>query len=353
MSKKTNILPGFLVLVLIAAAAGYLYYKNIYLPQSDEQEKIIKTTAADAESLLVKKILLDPLLYIRKVDGQNEVMAKLPARYSTAQVKRVFEIFAGQRKNISVVCAEINNEKTSSITVSIRYNEEVISKIRLVRNTRPKIAVILDDWGYNRKGFEYLESIKYPLTAAVLPGLAYSRAAAETAHKNNKAVMLHLPMQPIKNLPREKRMILAAMSRGEVRYVVETLTGEIPFFTGVNNHQGSLVTEDVRIMDIVLEELKSRNLFFIDSLTTSKSIAYNEAKRLGVLTGKRTVFIDNQKQLEYNEKQIAELKKAAKNNGWAIGIGHDDVVTLKALEKEMPLLEAEGFEFVYAAELVF
>jgi polysaccharide deacetylase 2 family uncharacterized protein YibQ len=148
-------------------------------------------------------------------------------------------------------------------------------------------------------------------------------------------------------------MILAAMSRGEVKYVVDAVTGEIPFFTGVNNHEGSLVTADARIMDIVLNELKQRNLFFIDSLTNSKSTACGEAKRLGVLTGKRNVFIDNKKEFEYNEKQISELKKAAKKNGWAIGIGHDDIVTLQALEKNMPLIESEGFEFVYAAELVF
>lgn len=353
MSKKNNILPGLLVLLLIAAAAGYYYYKNVYLPLRAAQEITVKKAAAAAEELLLKKILLDPLLYISKVDGQNEVMARLPARFSTSQIKAIFEKFMPAGKGLSVECVEINNDKTNSITVEIKHNNEVISKIRLVRNNRPKIAVILDDWGYNKKSFPYLESIKYPFTVAVLPGLSYSRAAAEAAHANTKAVMLHLPMQPQKDLPREKRVILTAMSAGEVKYVVEQLTGEIPFFTGVNNHQGSLVTEDKRIMGIILSEFKSRNLFFVDSLTSADSIAYDEARRLGVPAGKRDVFIDNKKELEYNELQIEELKKLAKKRGYAVGIGHDDVVTLQALEKNMPLIEAEGFEFVYAAELVF
>jgi polysaccharide deacetylase 2 family uncharacterized protein YibQ len=352
MSKKSNILPALLVLALLAAGGGYYYYKYVYLPQQSAQEVTIKKIAAEAEDILLKKILLDPLLYIRKVEGQNEVMARLPARFGTAQVKAIFEGALGKEKNVVVECSEINNEKTKSITVDVKFNDETISKIRLVRNTRPKIAVILDDWGYSKKGLPYLESIKYPFTVAVLPGLSFSREAAETAHKNGKEVMLHLPMQPIKNLPRENRMILAAMSQGEVKYVVDTVTAEIPYFAGVNNHEGSLVTADARIMDIILNDLKQRNLFFIDSLTNGKSIAYSEAKRLGVLTGKRNVFIDNKKELEYNEQQISLLKKVAKKNGWAIGIGHDDSVTLQALEKNMPLLEEEGFEFVYAAELV-
>lgn len=352
MSKKSNIVPAILVLLLIGAAAAYLYYKNIYLPEEAAVGKVIEKTAAEAEAVLLSRVLLDPLLYISKNPAQNEFMARLPLRFSTAQVKGIFEDFAKGKNGISSECTEINAGKTAGINVFIKYKDETIVKIRLVRNSRPKIAVILDDWGYNKKGFSYLESIKYPLTAAVLPGLAYSKAAAETAHKNGKAVMLHLPMQPQKELPREKRMIMAAMSQGEVRHIVDFLTGEIPFFTGINNHQGSLVTEDRRIMGIILEEMRQRNLFFIDSLTSPKSIAYEEAKRLGVPAGKRSVFIDNQKELEYNEKQIDELKNTAKKRGYAIGIGHDDVVTLQALQKTMLLLEDEGFEFVYAVELV-
>jgi hypothetical protein len=352
MAKKNSIIPAMLVLLLLGAAAGYYYYKKIYLPREAALETEIKKTAADASAFLEKKVLLDPLLYINRVEGQNEIMAKLPARFTTAQVKKLFEDFAAGYKGISAECVEINSKNTAGITVQLKHKDDPVAKIRLVRNNRPKIAVILDDWGYNKKGLPFLESIKYPLTIAVLPGLPYSKKAAESAHANSKAVMLHLPMQPQKNLPREKRIILASMSAGEVKYILDTLAAEIPYFTGVNNHQGSLVTEDRRIMGIVLSDLKKRNLFFIDSLTSPKSIAFEEAKKTEVPAEERDVFIDNQKELAYNEKQIQELKSTAQKRGFAIGIGHDDPVTLQALEKNMPLLESEGFEFVYAVELV-
>jgi polysaccharide deacetylase 2 family uncharacterized protein YibQ len=353
MSKKSNILPALLVLALIAAAAGYFYYKNVYMPKIKAQEESIKNIAADAKKFLIRDILIDELLMLSADDARGEYMAKLPMRFSTSDIKKLFNDFAAAHKGASSECSEINNGGANTAVVSIIFNADTICKIRLVRNTKPKIAVILDDWGYSSKDFGFLESLKYPYSVSVLPGLAYSKKAAQEAYKNKKEILLHMPMEPKKKMPLEKLTVKINMSEGEVRGIVDRLTEEIPYSTGVNNHEGSLATEDPRIMKIVLNELKARRLFFIDSLTAPKSVARKTATELGVLANARDVFIDNTKEIEYTEKQINKLKAVARKKGWAIGIGHDNPVTLRALEKNMPLFEEEGFEFVYAAELVF
>ena len=164
--------------------------------------------------------------------------------------------------------------------------------------------------------------------------------------------MLHLPMEPKRKLPLEKETIMVSMSEGEIKFILDEIFSNIPFVIGVNNHQGSLATTDKRTMDIVMKILKEKNVFYIDSLTDSKSIAFKTAREINLLTNKRDVFIDNKKEIEYNEGQIGQLKKVAKKKGYAIGVGHDDPVTLQALQKNMPILEMEGYEFVYVTELL-
>jgi polysaccharide deacetylase 2 family uncharacterized protein YibQ len=159
-------------------------------------------------------------------------------------------------------------------------------------------------------------------------------------------------MQPEKKVPMEKITIMANMNKPQIVSIVDRQITEIPHFTGVNNHEGSLVTAKKEIITPVLEVLKDRNLFFIDSMTTPKTVAYKIAQELGMRWAKRDVFIDNKKEAAYNEEQINKLAKLAKSRGWAIGIGHDDPVTLATLSRMMPKLAEEGFEFVYPAELL-
>jgi len=127
---------------------------------------------------------------------------------------------------------------------------------------------------------------------------------------------------------------------------------KIPHLTGVNNHEGSLVTAKKDIITPVLEVLRDRNLFFIDSMTTPKTVAYKTAQELGMRWAKRDIFIDNKKEAAYIEAQLKQVAKLAKSRGWVIAIGHDDPVTIAALARVMPQLAEEGYEFVYPAELL-
>ncbi len=351
-NSNKNITPGILVILLIFSGLIYFYYKKIYIPEKQKIKEQNIIISQEARTFIIKNILIDENLIINENQKKNDIMAKLPIRFRPSDIKDYFEKFTSEHKNIKLNFTEINNKNIKQALVELLNDDELFFKARLVRNSKPKIAIILDDWGYNTENFDYLETINYPFAISILPAHPYSKNAALIANKNKKLVMLHLPMEPKRKLPIEKETIMVNMSESEIRFILNKIFSDIQFVAGVNNHQGSLATTDKRTMSIVMKILKEKNIFYIDSLTDSESVAFKTAREINLLTNKRDVFIDNKKEIEYNEGQLNQLKKVAKKKGYAIGIGHDDLVTLQVLQKNMPLLEAEGYEFVYVTELL-
>ena len=215
-----------------------------------------------------------------------------------------------------------------------------------------KIAIVIDDWGYNLNNLYLLDQIKYPFTASILPRLEYSKRVATELNRRGVQIILHLPMEPHEKFRLEKNTILTSMDEETIRNIIVQDLADIHYAQGVSNHMGSKATEDLRTMGIVLKELKKRNLFFLDSLVSSKTICSSLAAKLGVGFVKRDVFLDNREDPEYIKGQIYKLKKKAQTFGYALGIGHDRKITLEVLKETMPELEREGYKLVFVSELV-
>lgn len=215
-----------------------------------------------------------------------------------------------------------------------------------------KIAIVLDDWGYNKNNFPLLNEIKYPITGAVLPNLSYSRQAAAELHKRGFEVILHLPMQPQGDEPQEKNTILTSLTDNEIRKIVSRDLSEIAYAKGANNHMGSLATEDPRVMEDVFSELKRRRLYFLDSFVTPKSICLSSTNKINIPFARRDVFLDNDEDPDYIKQQLNKLKEVASQQGYAVGIGHDRNNTVRVLIEVMPEIAKEGFEFVPLSEIV-
>ena len=215
-----------------------------------------------------------------------------------------------------------------------------------------KIAIVIDDWGYNLNNLYLLDQIKYPFTVSILPRLDYSKRVATELNRRGVQIILHLPMEPHEKFRLEKNTILTSMDEETIRNIIVQDLADIHYAQGVSNHMGSKATEDLRTMGIVLKELKKRNLFFLDSLVSSKTICSSLAAKLGVGFVKRDVFLDNREDPEYIKGQIYKLKKKAQTFGYALGIGHDRKITLEVLKETMPELEREGYKLVFVSELV-
>jgi polysaccharide deacetylase 2 family uncharacterized protein YibQ len=225
-------------------------------------------------------------------------------------------------------------------------------KPRPVAVFKGRIAIVLDDWGYNLNNMETAQKIRYPFTAAVLPSLAFSSQAASQLHEWGKEVILHLPLEPMEISRLEKNTIMVSFDERKVSEILYSDLESIVFARGVSNHMGSRATSEVKTMRAILRELKLRNLYILDSVSTPNSLIPSLAKEMGVNFARRDIFLDNQADPEYIRGQLNKLKARSRSKGYAIGIGHDRKATLEVLAQVMPEMEREGYKFVLVSELV-
>ncbi len=218
-----------------------------------------------------------------------------------------------------------------------------------------KIAIILDDWGYTPRNCKYLKEIKEPLGVAILPNLRHTDTIAKCAAAAGEDIMLHLPLEPYHNNDRypDNYLITTKMKPSKVLKLLQTSLNKMPTAQGVNNHMGSKATEDKELMKIIFQELKKRNLFFVDSMTSPhRSVCGDLADEMGLTFGKRDVFLDNVNTKAAIEEQIAVLADKARKKGYAVAIGHDRELTLQVIQQQIPLLKEQGFEIVSIKELL-
>ena len=214
-----------------------------------------------------------------------------------------------------------------------------------------KIAIVIDDWGYNLDNISLLKELSFPLTVSILPHLRYSREIAQDAQRLGLEVILHLPMEPHEKFRLEENTIITSMSEAQIRDIIEADLENIAVAKGVNNHMGSKATEDYPTMNKVLGALKEKHIFFLDSLVTRKSICARVAKTLKLPFVKRDVFLDNKEDPEYIKQQLYQLKRKASAYGYAVGIGHDRTLTLRVLKAVLPEFVKQGFTLVFLSEV--
>jgi polysaccharide deacetylase 2 family uncharacterized protein YibQ len=222
------------------------------------------------------------------------------------------------------------------------------------RRHKPMIALVIDDVGYNRSLAESLFSLNMVLTVSILPHHPFSRESAQEAHRKSCEVILHLPMEPQKCASTywEKDTLLVHMSEQKILQVLDSGLRDVPWAEGVNNHMGSLMLQDKRSMQVILDELKSRGLYFLDSRTTSRSVGYELAQAMGVPSACRQIFLDNKQDLNYIQHQIDLLIKKALKDGKAVGIGHLHPLTIEALKEAAPRFREKGITLVGLSRVV-
>jgi len=250
-----------------------------------------------------------------------------------------------------------NGERTHSIHIVSPLAER--SRPSPGRSVRvPRLAIIIDDLGNDRAAADALLSLPFPLTISVLPHLPLSSEIAEEAYRRNDQVMLHLPMEsqgesaPSEGTKPEEIELRVGMNRNQVHQVVSSMIDTVPHVSGVNNHQGSRATTDAALMQAVMEELRARNLYFIDSRTTASTVAYDQAHAARVRAASRKVFLDDVPARDAILAQLDQAARDATRDGSAIAIGHPHPATIAALAEEAPRLEARGIRIVFASDLV-
>lgn len=225
------------------------------------------------------------------------------------------------------------------------------SAIRGRENAR--LAIIIDDLGYDRAAADSLLALGFPLTVSVLPHLPLSSEVAEETYRRGDEVMLHLPMQSESETAKTEEVELrVGMNAKQVDSALAGMLETVPHAVGVNNHQGSRATADPALMAALMPELRRRGLFFVDSRTLASTVAYDTAERFGVRAASRKVFLDDSARPQAILRQLELAARDAERDGSAIAIGHPRPDTIAALAEGLPGLESRGIRLVFVSELV-
>ena len=233
-------------------------------------------------------------------------------------------------------------------------NTQPIQKLPL-SEFGPRIAFIIDDIGSSISRAQAFLDLKMPMTFSILPKLQYSDLLAEEIYDQGQEIMLHQPMEPYSHeADPGPGAVYISYGDTEIEEIIQENISQIPQATGVNNHMGSRFTSCPDKVVEALKIIKQKDLFFVDSVTSSHSQAYKMARRLNMRTAPRNVFLDTSPDIRDIRRQLRHLRQYALKHGAAIGIGHPHLSTLTALYEFKQELNIQGpvFELVSISKLL-
>lgn len=289
----------------------------------------------------------------------TELLINVPNRHAALRLgKRINAKLKPLSPQITCKTREVTGREIVSHVSALGLNTH---RIRLIYDGHeetpyeglPRIALIIDDLGYDRDMAISFFQLDLPLTFSVLPIAPYTETIVQEANRRGRELMLHLPMEP-KNYPSSNPgpgALLTNMDETEIRRTLEAHLSRVAGSRGVNHHMGSYFTERNDKMGIVLRELKRRNLFYIDSRTTKETVALEMAKKMGLPSARRHVFLDNDLSPKRIRFQMERLLGMARRSGAAIGIAHPHKETLQVLKEYQHRLE-NNVMVIPASELV-
>ena len=226
-------------------------------------------------------------------------------------------------------------KKVSVVLIVIFISQVAFGASSLYLLKKKRLAIVIDDMGYDVELAREFEELNLPLAFSFLPDAPFSGELSREFAKNGYVVMIHMPSQPL-NYPKNnpgKNAIYLWTSKKKTFELLERALNKIPDAIGLNNHEGSAILKDKKHIDWILEFLKKHKMFFVDSYTVKDSLGCIEAKRLGVLCQRRRVFLDNIADVRYIEGQIRKAIGMLKRRDIVLAIGHCRPKTLIALKR--------------------
>jgi hypothetical protein len=232
--------------------------------------------------------------------------------------------------------AELNREAENAWSISLhgRVTHRLLMPEAAEPETSGRMAVVIDDLGRDLLFAGELAALDLPVTFSILPRAPHSSETAQRAVDAGREIILHQPMEPIDypNVDPGPGALLTAMAPEMIRSGLAANLAAVPMARGVNNHTGSRFTQVESALAPVMEELGARRMFFLDSLTTSKSAVGDVAKKHGLAYYRRSIFLDNVRETDLILDQLEKAERIARISGQAIAIGHPYPETLEALK---------------------
>lgn len=218
---------------------------------------------------------------------------------------------------------------------------------------RPRAAIIVDDLGNDLLAARALVSIDAPLTFAVTPSRPFSREVAELATLFGREVLLHLLIEA------ERAEDVGAqdtppvqVDRADILRRLDESLETVPHAVGANNYTGGHFAPDRERMRWVLEHLKEKGLFLVDSGTTTENVGCDVAAAISLPCSARNLFLDETDDEQAIRSQLHTLLQLARTRGDVIAIAHPRPATLAALQTAVPGFAAADVDLVSVSTIV-
>ncbi len=216
---------------------------------------------------------------------------------------------------------------------------------------QPTIAIVIDDMGNNLENGKGLIDLPYPLTLSFLPERRHTLALIDRARKKNKEIMLHSPMQNSLGIKLGKGGLTENMSEMQIKQTLRKSFIAIPHMVGLNNHMGSRLTTQSKVMSWVMETVSQHPFFFLDSRTSANSVAAKTAALHSIPNITRDIFLDHHPTRKFVQAQFIKLLETAREKGTAIAIAHPHKVTLDYLRWALSKLDEKGISIASASAI--
>lgn len=338
MTKINKILIGVIVFLLIMVAFLYkktLDNKKILLLEEKENKEIIRLVEelkSKEELGIINKLYQENNIYYFQIDEDMEFILNS----DVFQREKIDKdgLFNGYRY--------MNNQQE----IKFEYRYEYIYY--------PKLAILIDDVGMNTKVAENFVELGMKLNYAVLPFLPRSLEAGEILRKAGHTTILHMPMEGSnENLNKKTEGLLhSKMPAQEIKKTFDKAMDNVGNLKGFNNHMGSVFTSNEEKIKTLLDYIKDKDLYFIDSNTSRNTKAHEIAKKIGIPTFKCSGFLDNSNKVEDIEKEIVRFINMAKDREKVLVIGHYHQNMVEALKNKKEFIEKSGVKLVYIEEIL-
>jgi len=300
------VLGVFLMISLVAF--GYFMGQN---DMKNAQTPIAQTYKThETES---KKKLLDDLSKIKTQKPQEKKETSIPKVPSVPKVPKAEKV------------KKVKEEKKKPQAVKKQKN---ISLAPL--GGKPKLVIIIDDVSSSRQ-LKRIKALDIKVTPSIFPPSELSMKSHRLA-KGLKHYMIHLPMESgSKQFNKQYKTLKTTFTKAQMEARAKELRKLFPTARYINNHTGSVYTDDYKAMHTLYTALRKEGFVFVDSRTIASTKVPKIADQFGDAYVGRNIFIDNEHTVPYIHAQLRKAVKMAKKNGYAIAIGHPHKMTMKAL----------------------
>lgn len=319
--------------------------------------------------------------YRRQVAGETKVLASKPQVDTRSQTRSLEDILgdiapaAGDeepsafdiRKDQFRKSLREEEEEKKTILEMVKEEAPVEVEVKLEPEAKPeppkkpmidnglkKIVIIIDDMGGSAKNSNAVENLQGPLTLSYLPYAKNLPERTKRARANGHELMVHMPMEPMNGkIDGGPAVLKTGQSPKKFEEILSWGLSQFDGYVGLNNHMGSRLTQDRESMEMIMEELKKKNIYFVDSVTIASSIGADVAQEKGVPHAQRDIFLDHEITKDFIKDALKKLEAVARYKGYAIAIGHPHSETIAVLKEWLPSLKERGFELVPASAVIY